>query len=338
LKKKYWDVIDDLVISLKSKNIRVFTGIVCYYLLVISLNTLEDVKWQLAKFKGELRRKKWHEVNDYFMILPSNEIGIVKDLLLHKTREPNSTKYFESLIQKDDIIIDIGANIGYYVILEAFAAHQGKIYAIEPVEHNMDMLYSNLDLNARKNVFPTIAALGDSNEKNHFYIYDAGNLSSFVKHDQSKIVKEIEMEMTTLDSFVHDRVKNKPNIIRMDLEGYECQVIEGGKNVISQCDDLILFIEIHPKLASPPLIERMLATLENERFKVEKIFIEPLPREFGHIGIANLLREISEMPRYGSSENSFEELRNLLNKRATCHAFFSKCSRVKAQSSQEAVT
>lgn len=267
------------------------------------------------------------------MILPTSGSGIVRDLWIHKTREPNSTEYFGSLIRDDDIIIDIGANIGYYVLLESFAAKVGKIYAIEPVKRSMQTLCDNLKLNGVKNVFPFTMALGDSEEKNILYVYKAANLSSFVKHDQSEIIEEVETKTMTLDSFIRTNIKERPSIVRMDLEGWECQVIDGAKDTISNSDDLTLFIELHPKLISPERIEGMLMALENGGFKVDKIFIEPLPREFGFIGPANFLRRIAGMPRYGYAGNSFSELRVLLIGKATCHVFFSRRSRIMTQSS-----
>jgi len=330
LKKRYRDVIDELVVSLKSRKAKVFVGIIFYYLFIVALNILEGIKWRLVRLRGKWRREDWHTVNNYKMVLPISGNGIVRDLWIHKTREPISTEYFGSLIRANDIIIDIGANIGYYVILESFAARDGKIYAVEPVKRSMQTLCDNLKLNGVENVFPFIMALGDSEDKNILYVYEAADLSSFVKHDQSEIIEEAETMTTTLDSFIRTNMKERPNIIRMDLEGWECQVIDGAKDTISNRDDLIFFIEIHPRLASLELVERMLTALENGDFKVDKIFVEPLPREFGFIGLAKFLRRVAGMPGYGYAGNSYQELRDLLMKRVTCHVFFSRYSQLKA--------
>ncbi len=141
------------------------------------------------------------------MILPISGNGIVRDLWIHKTREPISTEYIGSLIRDNDIIIDIGANIGHYVILESFAAKVGKIYVIEPVKRSMQTLCDNVKLNGVKNVFPFTMALGESEDNNFLYVYKASNLSSFVKHDQSEIIEEAETKTMTLDSFIQTNIK-----------------------------------------------------------------------------------------------------------------------------------
>ena len=67
------------------------------------------------------------------MYLNLDDKGICPDLMVNKTREVFSTAHFQTIITEDMTIIDIGANIGYYALLESQLALKGHVFAIEPV-------------------------------------------------------------------------------------------------------------------------------------------------------------------------------------------------------------
>ena len=50
-------------------------------------------------------------------------------------------------------VLDLGANIGYYAIMEAKVGSSGKIYAIEPDPRNIEILIKNLKLNKINDIF-----------------------------------------------------------------------------------------------------------------------------------------------------------------------------------------
>lgn len=52
LKKRYRDVIDELVVSLKSRKAKVFVGIIFYYLFIIALNILKGIRWRFVRLRG----------------------------------------------------------------------------------------------------------------------------------------------------------------------------------------------------------------------------------------------------------------------------------------------
>ena len=89
-----------------------------------------------------------------------------EDSLLLSTRKDNYDKfeinYLKQIIKEGDIIIDLGANIGYYVLMESsILGINGRIVAVEPVPKNMHLLKKNLELN--KNNITTTFQVGLSN-------------------------------------------------------------------------------------------------------------------------------------------------------------------------------
>ena len=71
--------------------------------------------------------------------------------------EPELRAVFRKLIHKDDVILDIGANIGYHSLLFSKACGpKGQVYSFEPVKKNYTQLIKNIALNEIKNISPLI--------------------------------------------------------------------------------------------------------------------------------------------------------------------------------------
>jgi len=182
------------------------------------------------------------------MLLNLRDVGISRELALYGVHERNSTEEVKRIIKPGMRILEIGANIGYYALLEArLVGPSGRLYAVEPSPDNFDSLKNNIALNNLKNIYLHQAAFGEQRSKAIFYVYDRGNLSSFIKRDDLGMkAKEVEVEVLTLDNFLADK---EVDFIRMDVEGYEREILRGAEKVFSEgkCPRY-LFIEVHSDL------------------------------------------------------------------------------------------
>jgi FkbM family methyltransferase len=80
------------------------------------------------------------------------------------------------------VVLDIGSNIGYYVLIEArLVGEEGFVYAVEPVEENARWLGANVALNGYKDVKIFNIAFGYYNGKISINIAEASNLSSVTR-------------------------------------------------------------------------------------------------------------------------------------------------------------
>ena len=106
------------------------------------------------------------------MFLDSDDRGISRGLILFGEREIDQKIIIEKSLHPGMCIYDIGANIGYYVIMEnKIINKKGKIIAIEPSKKNIKLLKKNLKLNniSRKNVVIINSAISDFIGKKIFY-------------------------------------------------------------------------------------------------------------------------------------------------------------------------
>jgi FkbM family methyltransferase len=203
----------------------------------------DEARWRCSRIVHSKRRVIRHVLGKR-MLLDTSELGIHKHLFLYGCREPESTRIFSDLIPEGATVLDIGGNIGYYVLIEAQKAK--KIYAIEPSPQNMELLENNISLNScddRVEVYQM--AMSDRKGKALFDIDAVPNCHRLLPVKTGHSDKVIEVETVAGDEFLEGR---EVDVIRMDLEGAEWLVINGMKGVLSHRDKpLLLFMEVHPR-------------------------------------------------------------------------------------------
>ena len=204
------------------------------------------------------------------MLLNIGDKGISNELLFNDIREVAATKYMYNVAKKGDIILDIGANIGYYALLESrLVGDKGKVYAIEPEPRNIDLLKRNVSINDYKNIEIFHSAVGDKNGTEKLYVSSKSNWHSMVTFDEQGTEETIDVNILTVDTFLKD--KEYPALIRMDVEGYEYNIIKGMKDTLTKEKPLKLFIEIHPQIMKEVDVVFLLTTLKQNNFEVAMV-------------------------------------------------------------------
>lgn len=194
---------------------------------------------------SKLARSKMivREIQGSKMYLNLDDFGLSKHLFLNDIREPECTKIMKKWLKKGMIIVDLGANIGYYALLEAsIIGDKGKIYAIEPFPSNFELLQKNIELNPYENIIePYNIAIGNKIGTEKLFVSKQHNLCNMLASENSDFV---EVKTETLDNFVAD--KKLPDLIRMDVEGFEYYILDDMKKTLQQCKSCKMFIEVHP--------------------------------------------------------------------------------------------
>lgn len=215
---------------------------------------------------------KVRAVNSYKMVLKDIGTGIHSDLLNEGKREPFATKILEKSTLPGEIVLEAGANIGYYTILQSKkVGPRGKIYAIEPEKENFEYLKKNIKLNNLKNVSSFKEALGNKNGTLEIYTYEQGNLNSPIKWGESYVGKE-NVKVSKLDDFL--KGKRIPNWIRMDVEGYEYEILLGAKKTLKNGSLKKLFIEFHFGMLEKEKMVLLLKLLKESGFEIDVAIVE----------------------------------------------------------------
>lgn len=145
-------------------------------------------------------------------------------------------------INKEDIFLDVGANIGIYSCLIGDKIEGGNIIAVEPEPGNFERLNENLKLNNIEAETLKLA-LGDENKTVELEIdgRDTGGGKHRISTDKGK-KESIEVKQRKLETIL--RENPEPDIMKIDVEGAELKVIRG---MSMECDIRTIFCEIHTK-------------------------------------------------------------------------------------------
>ncbi|HVQ12312.1 MAG TPA: FkbM family methyltransferase, partial [Vicinamibacterales bacterium] len=93
-------------------------------------------------------------------ILPKDQLS--RALFVSGTYEPNTLSVLQKFLRRDDVFIDVGANVGIVSLAAGrWVGPQGRVYSFEPSEREHRSLIHNLELNEAINVTPVRAALSD---------------------------------------------------------------------------------------------------------------------------------------------------------------------------------
>lgn len=220
------------------------------------------------------------ELNKVKMYLDlKNDDGISKELLTLGKRERVTVDFLlhSHLLKEGSVALDIGANIGYYALLESkIVGDSGKVYAIEPVSKNLVILKKNITLNNFSNIKAYHLAIGnEENEEASIYVRSKGNLSSFISipsDSDGGTVKIEKIRLTTADSFVRENMNRAPDFVRMDVEGYEFEILKGMSQILETSPSLL--IEFHPTILTNTQ-KKWICRLLNKHYSQVVVTVNP---------------------------------------------------------------
>lgn len=146
-----------------------------------------------------------------------------------KQEEIEQTNFYKQFINKGDLCFDIGANVGYKS--KIFYKLGAKVVAVEPQKNCVREI--KLKLGNKVTVLEN--GVGAENTIKEFYVANNSQLSSFDKNWVSDLentrfseieVEKVErIEILTLDNLIGKY--GTPNFIKIDVEGYELEVLKG---------------------------------------------------------------------------------------------------------------
>jgi len=229
-------------------------------------------------------------------MLLQTDYGISRDLFLDRIREPIATSHILKVLTKNDVVLEAGANIGYYVLIESRLCK--KIYAVEAVSTNVEWLKKNIEMNQCKNVEVYELALGDKQGVFPMYISSKSNWHSF----KTKTEKTVNVAMDTVDNFASD--KDDITFVRMDVEGYELNILRGMIKTLTKVERI--FIELHTHILTHKEIQECLDIMKSSGFKPELIVKCDRPG-LGRVLDNSLIEEIYNGTYFGAYEIFFKK-------------------------------
>ncbi len=248
------------------------------------------------------------------MYLDLEDRGLAREILVHGTHESLSTSVMQKELAPGQVILDVGANIGYYAMLEAkTVGDKGHVYCMEPAPGNIDLLRRNVKVNGYKNIEIFHAAAGAKTEMGTIYLSESHNQHALIAENVSGLVGSMPVQVFALDDFLEG--KPYPSLIRMDVEGFELDIMRGLKKTLAKNKPLKVFVEIHGFFLQEK-VRDLLAIFKENGFRIKVCIGEP-----PLIGGGRLMRALFDYcskkigrGNVGFSYPTIEELEDTLTK------------------------
>lgn len=180
------------------------------------------------------------------LLLKLNPVSYIDfHLIAFKKHDDEIKNWIDQYLNPDEYFLDIGANIGYFSLYAA-KFRKAQVLSFEPSKRELARFHENVALNALNNVTIYPFALGSENIKIALNLSDyqnPGKNSIVNKESNSETYVEI-IDVATLSSLLPINLIRKIKLIKIDVEGYENNVLLGLASIMPELSNAIFIVEI----------------------------------------------------------------------------------------------
>ena len=152
-------------------------------------------------------------------------------LSIKKTHEPFETALFNKEVRPGDIVLDIGAHIGYFTLRFAKkVGNTGKVFAFEPDPESFAILKKNVELNGYKNVILVNKAVSDRNARLKLYLSEYSTSDNRL-YESEDTRNSVEVDTIRMDDYFTNK-QQKVDFIKMDIQGSEANALRGMPDIL----------------------------------------------------------------------------------------------------------
>jgi FkbM family methyltransferase len=184
-----------------------------------------------------------------------------------KVLEKEVIAFIDALIKPGMVIYDIGANIGTHSLILGRRQPNCQVHAFEPETLNFWKLLRNIELNKLSNIKPHLIAAGAKREIRFLSLQ--GQVSGLGQHSRQKTVSNLTTPVVVwdLDSYIKKKKAPSPDLIKIDVEGFELHVLKGMSNLLKTKRPQLI-IEVHEALMDKA---KLVNFLKKRNYKIKEI-------------------------------------------------------------------
>lgn len=174
---------------------------------------------------------------------PVKDKGVERVIYFTGTYEAGTLHVLGHLLKAGNIYLDVGSNIGLMAIFAARnVGKKGQVHAFEPEPETYTILEHNCRINSLKNIVLNNVALGAEEKEATIYANLDTNrgAASLVRQDGSAGKK---ISVTTLDAYLAAHSIGRIQVMKIDIEGYEMEMLKGATKLLSSKDAPVICIE-----------------------------------------------------------------------------------------------
>lgn len=214
------------------------------------------------------------ECEGSWIYVDPRDVGVSLYLMTEHIYEPQLTDFLKRVLTPGMVVVDGGANVGYFTLLAAkLVGGSGRVYAFEPEPRNFDFLSRSVERNRVENVVLTQSALSDRSGVENLFL-DRSNFGepSLRESNVSDPVGAVEVRTVTLDEFFARQPESRVDLIKLDTQGAEGLVLAGAEQVLAE-RTLRIVMEFCPwglrNMGTDPI--GLLGTLRAQDFEIRML-------------------------------------------------------------------
>lgn len=164
-----------------------------------------------------------------------------QDILIRGSTEILTTRLMKRLLASGDVFVDVGAHVGHHALVGAKAVGKsGRVIAIDPQPYNADRIGQNAICNGMPQIEVVIAAISDTNGFATLPFQDARDRSRFaIAGSPNDTAVKYECAVRRLDDLFEARGLENIELLKVDVEGFEPQVLRGLGKFLPRCRNVI---------------------------------------------------------------------------------------------------
>lgn len=184
-------------------------------------------------------------VRGHQMFLDPTDGEVSRCLFEQGGMEGFETELVESEVRPGDVVLDVGANIGYYTLLFArLVGPEGRVIAFEPDPLNFLLLKRNVRANGYRNVELVNKAVADTTGTMRLYL-SRDNKGDHRLYDSRDGREAVDIAVTTLDDALAG-YDGRLDFIKMDIQGSEARALAGMTRLLAKYRRLKMVTEFWP--------------------------------------------------------------------------------------------
>src|SRR5579872_6270291 len=155
--------------------------------------------------------------------------------------EFNDMAFLLHFLRTEDVFFDVGSNVGSFTLLASGVCKANSI-AIEPVKSTFDLLNKNIGLNALQDKVTIINAAAGAESGNVTFTADEDTTNHVIIETRANTSGTTNVPVITIDSI---STQKPPALMKIDVEGYETEVLKGMQNTLDQSTLKAIIIELN---------------------------------------------------------------------------------------------
>jgi FkbM family methyltransferase len=173
------------------------------------------------------------DVQGVRMNIDLRDLGVAQVMYDERDYEPLETGFVLRNLRSGSVFIDIGANIGYFSVKAAkVTGPSGRVIAIEPEPYNFELLRTNIQANGTGSLITALNIALASSEGVAYLHKSTTNFGDHRLYFGDTMRETTVVRTRTLDDVVRQLGLDKIDLIKMDVQGFECHVLEGMREIL----------------------------------------------------------------------------------------------------------